>query len=187
MDKITNPKVDSNIPKALIALDQSSTNVGWVVFLDGVFESSGVLKPDPVDYDLLRFWVKDMIGTLKTDGYEVDVAVESIFLKSYPVKDKKTGKMKMQPQAQTFKVLAQIQAHVWASARDMGCKVTEITAFYAMKTLTGINEVATKTEIRKAAMKKHAEEFLGYEVSEHEADALGIALYFLEQQQAIPS
>lgn len=163
------------MPRALIALDQSSSAVGWVVFLNGEFESSGVLKPDPPDYDLLRGWVKDMTGTLQGEGYAVDVCVEGIYLKFF----------KGKPQVQTYKVLAQCQAHIWAASRDMGCKVTEVTAYDAMKTLTGINQVATKTEIRKAAMKEHAAEFLGYEVSEHESDALGIALYFLEQKQAI--
>lgn len=162
--------------KALVALDQSSHAVGWVVFLNGEFESSGVLKPDPPNFDLLRHWVKDMVGTLKNEGYDVTVAVESIYLAFFGGK----------PQAQTFKVLAQTQAHIWAAAREMGVEVVEVSAYNAMKTLTGINKVATKREVRKAAMIEAATEFIGQEVSEHEADALGIALCFLEQQQATP-
>ena len=163
------------MPKALIALDQSSTHVGWCVFLNGVFESSGVLKPDPPNYDLLRYWVKDMVGQLKAEGYEVTVAVESIYLAFFGGR----------PQAQTYKVLAQTQAHIWAAAREMHTEVVEISAYNAMRTLTGITKVATKREIRKAAMISHAKDFIGHEVSEHESDALGLALYWLEQEQAI--
>lgn len=168
---------------ALIALDQSSKAVGWVVFIDGVFESSGVLKPDPPDYDLLRVWMKDMIGQLRAEGNEVEVVVESVYLASYPVRDKKTGRIIMQPQAQTFKVLVQTQSHVWAATREMGIPVCEMTAFDAMKALTGINNIATKREVRKAAMIENAERLLGTTVTEHQADAYGLALAFLQNKQ----
>lgn len=172
---IISPKTDNANRYALVALDQSSKAVGWVVFLDGAFESSGVLKPDPPNFDLLRLWVKDMVSTLKNEGYDVTVAVESIYLAFFGGK----------PQAQTFKVLAQTQAHIWAAARDSGVEVVEVSAYDAMHTLTGINKVATKREVRKAAMIDAAKEFIGYEVSEHESDALGLALYMMEQKQAI--
>jgi len=167
---ITNPVSDK--PKALIALDQSSSAVGWVVFLNGVFESSGVLKPDPPHFDLLRYWVKDMVGTLKDDGYTVEVAVESIYMAIYGGR----------PQVQTFKVLAQTQAHIWAAARDMKVEVSEVTAYDAMKSLTGINKVATKRDVRKEAMIANATRLIGQPVSEHESDAYGLALAYLQRQ-----
>lgn len=158
--------------RALVALDQSSSAVGWCVFLDGDFESSGVLKPDKPDFDMLRLWVKDMVSTLQNEGYDTLVAVESIYLAIF----------KGKPQAQTFKVLAQTQAHIWAAARDMKANVVEVTAFDAMKTLTGINNIATKREVRKSAMMSAAKDLIGYEVSEHESDAIGIALACLRKQ-----
>lgn len=161
--------------KALIALDQSSKAVGWVVFLDGEFESSGVLKPDPPNFDLLRTWVKDMVSSLRNEGYVPEVIVESIYLAFFGGK----------PQAQTFKVLSQTQAHIWAAARDSGVNVVEVSAYDAMRSLTGITKVATKREVRKEAMITAAKDFIGYDVSEHESDALGLALHFLETEQAI--
>lgn len=147
-----------------------------------VIESYGEERADPPNYDLVRDWVRDHIGTLQDEGYHVICVVEDLYLNYYPVRNNKTGRVERKPQVKVFETLVRVQSHIWAAARDMKCQVEVITPYEAMHVLTGITDVKTKREIRKAHMVKCASEMLGTTVSDHVADALGIGLAFLKKQ-----
>jgi Holliday junction resolvasome RuvABC endonuclease subunit len=153
----------------LLALDQSSTHVGYAIFKDGILAHWDEFKPDPPHYDALRTEVRRLILEHSIDT----VVVETIYLAFFG------GKV----QAQVFKVLATVKAHIWAAARDAGCEVVEVSAYHAMKALTGITKVATKREVRKAAMIEGAFKLTGEVVSDHVADAVGLGLAYIQSLQ----
>lgn len=158
--------------ECLIAFDQSPLHVGRCIFLDSQPKSWGEYEPDPPHYDELRRWMRDMIGVFHSDGYHVTVILESIYLKFYGGK----------PQVDTYQKLCRIQSHIWAIAREMGADVVEITPYKAMAALTGIREITTKSEVRKAAMIASASKLVGETVSEHIADSVGLGIAYLAQQ-----
>ena len=153
----------------LLALDQSSTHVGYAIFKDGVLTHWDEFVPDSPNYDALRKFIKK---TIKENAIDI-VIVETIYLAFF------RGKV----QAQVFKVLATVKAHIWAAARDAGCEVVEVSAYHAMRALTGITKVATKREVRKAAMIEGALKLTGEAVSDHVADAVGLGLAYIQSLQ----
>lgn len=154
----------------LLALDQSSTHVGYAIFKNGVLTHWDEFVPDPIHYDALRAEVRRLIAKHSIDT----VVVETIYLAFFG------GKV----QAQVFKVLATVKAHIWAAARDAGCEVVEVSAYHAMRALTGITKVATKREVRKAAMIEGALKLTGEVVSHHTADSIGLGLAHLQSLSA---
>jgi len=143
-----------------VAFDQSASNVGWAKMVDGVFETGGVYKPDDKpDYDHLRDFVRSIVSPGDT------VIVESIYFGINP---------------NTALELVRVQSHIWSEARRLGCDVVEIRPFAALKAFTGITSPRTKSKERKAAIVKSATLLLGEPVSEHFADALGLAWAYLK-------
>jgi len=159
--------MDSNM--VILAFDQSQSTIGWVLMLGKDVHSHGQFKPDPIHFDKVREWVRGCIGQLIKDGFKLEnitVATEDVYLAHYNNK----------PQVHTLVTLLSIREHIHAASRDMGVNYLVITPFNAMNALTGINNIYTKREERKAAMMKSAELLLGEKVSEHEADALGVGM-----------
>src|SRR3990172_9121384 len=167
------------VKESIFALDQSTKHIGFAIFLDGVLESYGEEMADPPDYDLVRNWTRDHIGTLQDEGYHVTCAVETLHLHYYPVKNPKTGRVERKPQVKVFEKLVRVQSHIWAASRDMKCPVVQVTPYDAMHVLTGISKITTKSEDRKAAMVLYATKIVGEAVSDHVADAIGIGLAHL--------
>ena len=144
----------------VVAFDQSTVSVGWVCMSNGVFETGGVFHPkEKPNYDDLRAFVRSIVSPGDV------VVVESIYFGINP---------------NTALELVRVQSHIWATARDLGCLVEEIRPYASMRSLTGITSVKTKSKERKAAMVKYATLLLGEPVSEHFADALGLAWAYLK-------
>lgn len=158
----------------ILATDQSTTHVGWCIFDGKDPVSWGEFKPDPPHYDALRRWIGDQIDELSKGDKVVYVAVEDVYLASYPRKF--TDQIKMVPQVEVYKKLLTVREHVHAATRDVGAEYLIVKPFDAMVALTGVSDPKTKREERKKLMMKSAELLLGEKVSEHVSDSVGIGL-----------
>lgn len=153
-------RMESAVGNRLVAFDQSSSHVGFAIFEKGAFAVGGDYKPDKPNYDALRNFVKNLVSFGDT------VVLESVYLGLNP---------------HVYEELIRVQSHIWAAARDAGCSVNVVTPFEALKALTGITNPKTKSANRKAAMVEHAARLVGETVSEHQADAIGLALAYLRR------
>ena len=151
--------------KAIVALDQSTTKIGWVVLIGKDVESFGELDPDKPHYDLVRTWIRDMAGTLMAQGYKVTVVVEDVYLATWNSK----------PQVHVYDVLLSIREHIHAATRDIGAGYLVVKPYDALVALSGVTDPKTKRENRKRIMIAAAELTLNEKVSEHVADSLGLA------------
>jgi len=159
------------VTKAILALDQSTSKIGWVVLIGNDVDSFGEFDPDKPHFDDVRAWVKDMAGTLKAQGHDVTVVVEDVYLAKYY--DSKTKQWRYQ--VHTYDVLHSIREHIHAAARDVGADYLVVKPYDAMVALSGVTDPKTKREDRKRIMKAAAELTLNEKASEHVSDALGIA------------
>jgi hypothetical protein len=153
---------------AVLALDQSSSHVGWASFLNGKLESWGTLIPDPPNYNLLRAWVKDFIGQFRHEGYTVDVLCENVYFN------------KTNPH--TFEVLCICRGHLHAATMDMNAGWTIVNSQHALSVFTGL-PASTRREDRKKAIMMKASEITGERPNEHESDAIAIGFAFLHDKQ----
>ena len=158
--------------RAILGIDQAvgafSKNthahsmIGWAIFLDTGdwhIESWGEVDPDPPQYLNVATWLVDAIGTLKAQGYEVHVAIETVY--AGPNRDV------------TLK-LAHIQGYIHGIVISMQAEYSEVLPSESLRALTGISSRMNR-EDRKRAMVASAEKVLGETPSDHIADAVGIA------------
>ena len=165
--------------RAILAIDQAvgafSKNththsmIGWAVILDGDIESFGEVDPDPPNYISVCAWLVDAIGTLKSQGYDVTVAIETVY----------AG-----PNRDVSLKLSHIQGYVHGVAISLGVGYQEVTPLQSQKRLTGVTS-RVKSEDRKRLMVEAAERLMGESMSSHEADAIGIGL-FANQTESHP-
>ena len=158
-----------NIRRAVVALDQSTRMVGWAIFLENGknwrIESWGNHKPDPPDYDTLRVWLRDTIGTLQAQGYDVHVPIETVYVG---------------PNRNVSLILSHCQGYFHAIVREMSATYAEVTPAQSLKEMTGIT-ARLKREQRKEAMCRVALEVLGESVTDDIADAVGIGKAYISQ------
>lgn len=155
---------------ALVSLDQSTANIGFSIFLDGVLESWGLLKPDWPRLDLVRAFVKDYCSQLKSEGYDVTICCESIYLGVNPL---------------TFRQLAILMGHIQAATYECGARFELVTANEALFALTGIQtspKHPVKRPQRKALIIEAASSLAGEPLKEDVADSIALGLAHLKKQ-----
>lgn len=154
---------------------KTKSAIGWALYIDGVYDSSGVEQPDPELFVNTRKWIKGMVEDLQTGDLEhrhfVVVGTESVYLG---------------PNKATFKKLIVAQTHIKAAASDAGAHtIMEISPQAAYSAITGTTSRQPKRKERKAAILKAAaiiinakfgNAFDERELTDDEADAVAVAL-----------
>ena len=155
---------------ATLALDQSTSAIGYCTIIGSELESWGLLKPDWPRLDMVRSFVKDYCQQFRAEGYEPIVVVENIYLGL---------------NANTFRQLAILMGHIQAATYDCGAEFETVTANEALFALTGIQTSPrnpVKRERRKALIIEAASSLAGEKLKEDTADAVAIGLAYLRKQ-----
>jgi Holliday junction resolvasome RuvABC endonuclease subunit len=169
---ITNPKVNSI---GLLALDQSTVQIGHSTWLNGKLESWGNFKPDWPKLDFLRSFIKDYCGQFRAEGLSPTIVIEDIYMLN----------------TVTFKQLAILRGHIEAATYECGAELHVITANSALFCLTGMKSSPRnpiKRPERKRLIIEAASRLAGESLQEDAADSVAIAVAYLHSitQQAIP-
>ena len=163
----------------VIGIDQSasqkskSNKIGWSIHNeDGLFKV-GEIAPHFPHFDEEREWLRETIvmisGRPEYPYDDVTVGVETVYF------NKKFCNPEM------FKNLISIKEHFHVVARDMGCRYEEITPIESFHALTGRGR--NVAGLRKEEMIEAFKLKYGEDVSDHIADADGIAEAIIKRQK----
>lgn len=152
----------------VIGIDQSASQktkgnqIGWCIAPDIAIAkwTHGVFRPDPPDFLNTRTWLRHAILELTQtpDSSDICVAIETVYLGDNP---------------RVFAGLLSAKEHLHAVASDLGCMYFEITPQESSKAICGSRP--PKGE-RKEYVTRMASMIMGEELTEHESDAIAIAL-----------
>lgn len=162
-----------NKPKAVLALDQSTTATGWCIFINGVLKDFGVYTPSGNREERIYKtcqWTIDKIDQLS--NYNIQVVIEDI---------------QMQGNVETYKSLAQLQGSIITLLFHLvkESKVTKYEVYYASewKATCGIKGR------RRKEQKKSAQEFVfkkhNIEAPEDACDAICLGEHHLQKVDSV--
>lgn len=163
----------------VIGIDQSASQkskankIGWAIYnSDGLFKV-GEIMPHFPHFDEEREWLRETIvmisARLEYPYDDVSIGLETVYFNN------KFCNPEM------FKNLVSIKEHCHVVARDMGCEYFEITpteSFHALSGRGRNTKGMRKEEIVAAFKDKYGED-----VSDHVADAAGIAEAIIIRKQ----
>ena len=164
--------------KYLLALDQSTTETGYAIFLDGQLLQHGHIAPKGKDYMVriakLRDWVNRIIEIL---GDDLEVAIEDIQLQEFEPNG--TGKRSYDMGITTYKKLAHVQGALLSlfASKDVPYQLVFSGSW---KKTCGIRKTYRNEE------KKAAQQFVlktyGVSATSDEADAICLGYHVLNIQ-----
>lgn len=146
-----------------------SACIGWALFRDGQFVSTGELTPDPPFFTRVRQWTRNKFKVIQTEDEnpEITVGVETVYLGVNP---------------NVFLGLIQCQSHICAVTLDAGYSFRFVSPLESFQAATGYRSYrgkgTRKNDIRAAVIPRYS---LSDETSEHEIDAVAIAEAILKR------
>jgi len=146
-----------------------SACIGWALFKDGVFVSTGELTPDPPYFTRVRNWTRNKFKTITIEDPEANiiVGVESVYLGINP---------------NVFLGLIQCQSHICAVTLDASHSFRFVSPLESFQAATGYKSYrgkgTRKNDIRSAVIPRYS---LSEEISEHEIDAIAISEAILKR------
>jgi len=155
--------------KWIIAIDQSasqktkSNQIGWCIAPDDEPTTKwkhGMFAPDPPHFKNTRDWLRHVVLELteNPNSSNICVAIETVYLGLNP---------------RVFAGLLAAKEHLHAVASDLGCDYVEITPQASAYAICAARP--PKGE-RKEFVTRMASSIMNVDLTEHEADAIAIAL-----------